>query len=73
MNIARPGLILGYYTRIQTEWQSVAFEVVGFLDDALPVGETVLMASVLESLAGLDRYRGACDQVVVAVGNNVVR
>jgi len=58
---------------------SGAFEVVGFLDDALPVGKMVLMGSVLGAIGGLstlkylNRYRAACDQAIVAVGNNLVR
>ena len=52
------------------------FEIVGFLDDALPIGKKVLMGSVLgaiDSLGSLDSYCAACDQVIVAVGNNAVR
>ena len=55
------------------------FEVVGFLDDALPVDKTVLNGSVLGTIGGLsnfdrlNRYRAVCDQVIVAVGNNTVR
>jgi sugar O-acyltransferase (sialic acid O-acetyltransferase NeuD family) len=58
---------------------SGAFDVVGFLDDALPVGETVLNSTVLGSISGLsngdslERYLVACDQAIVAVGNNSVR
>ena len=55
------------------------FDVVGFLDDALPVGQTVLNWAVLGAIGGLskegrlDSYRAACDQGIVAVGNNTVR
>ena len=58
---------------------SGAFEVVGFLDDAMPVGQTVLNVSVIGAIGGLsnvdrlDSYRAACEQVIVAVGNNAVR
>ena len=58
---------------------SGAFEVVGFLDDALPVGKAVLNGAVFGAIIGyisldhLDRYRAACDQAIVAVGNNAVR
>lgn len=58
---------------------SGAFTVVGFLDDALPIGETVLMSSVfgaidtLNSLDCLHNYQATCAQVIVAVGNNAVR
>ena len=58
---------------------SGAFEVVGFLDDALPVDKAVLTGAVLGEISGLssldhlDRYRAACDQAIVAVGNNTVR
>lgn len=58
---------------------SGAFDVSGFLDDGLPVGQTVLMSSILGTIGGLGRvdylrrYRTACDQAIVAVGNNAVR
>ncbi len=58
---------------------SGAFEVVGFLDDALPVGKAVLNGAVFGAIIGyisldhLDRYRAACDQAIVAIGNNAVR
>lgn len=58
---------------------SGVFEVVGFLDDALPVGKALLTGPVLGAINGLssldhlDRYRAACDQAIVAVGNNAVR
>jgi sugar O-acyltransferase (sialic acid O-acetyltransferase NeuD family) len=58
---------------------SGGFEVVGFLDDALPVGTAVLNVAVLGSISGLssldhlDRYRSACNQTIVAIGNNAVR
>ena len=44
------------------------FEVVGFLDDSLPAGE-----SVLGLVASMDQHRVAADQAIVAIGNNVVR
>ena len=55
------------------------FEVVGFLDDALPVGQAVLNGSVIGAIGGLrnvdrlDSYRAVRYQVIVAVGNNAVR
>ena len=58
---------------------SEAFEVVGFLDDALPVGKAVQNGFVLGPIGDmsnmncLDSYRVACDQAIVAVGNNTVR
>jgi sugar O-acyltransferase (sialic acid O-acetyltransferase NeuD family) len=58
---------------------SGAFEVVGFLDDTLPIGKMVLMGSVLGAIGGLstleylNRYRAICDQAIVAIGNNLVR
>ena len=55
---------------------SGTFELVGFLDDALRIGEKVLMGSVLGAignLSQLDSYRVGCDQAIVAVGNNTVR
>lgn len=58
---------------------SGTFDVSGFLDDGLPVGQSVLMSSILGTICGLGsvdhlrRYRTACDQAIVAVGNNAVR
>jgi sugar O-acyltransferase (sialic acid O-acetyltransferase NeuD family) len=58
---------------------SGAFDVAGFLDEGLPVGQTVLMSSVLGVITGLSNvdhlksYRTACDQAIVAVGYNAVR
>ena len=58
---------------------SGAFEVLGFLDDALPVGTAVLNGAVLGSISDLssldhlDRYRATYNQTIVAVGNNAVR
>ena len=52
---------------------SCHFDVVGFLDDALPVGDTMLGVPVLGSLASLSKHRAAADQVIVAIGNNAVR
>lgn len=57
---------------------SGAFDVIGFLDDALPVGKTVLNVSVLGAIVGLrnvyhsDSYRAACDPAIVALGNNTM-
>lgn len=49
------------------------FEVVGFLDDGLLVGTTVLNAVVLGSIASMSQHLAATDQVIVAVGNNALR
>ena len=48
-------------------------EVVGFLDDSLPVGETVLGVPVLGPVASMVDHRAAADQAIVAIGNNAVR
>ncbi len=52
---------------------SCNFDVVGFLDDSLPVGDTTLGVPVLGPLASLSKHRAAADQAIVAIGNNVVR
>jgi sugar O-acyltransferase (sialic acid O-acetyltransferase NeuD family) len=52
---------------------SCHFDVVGFLDDSLPVGDTSLGVPVLGPLASLSKHRAAADQVIVAIGNNAVR
>jgi sugar O-acyltransferase (sialic acid O-acetyltransferase NeuD family) len=58
---------------------SGSFEVIGFLDDALPVGQMLLNRVVLGgvgALSNLDRlgsYRAVCDEAIVAVGNNALR
>lgn len=58
---------------------SGAFDVIGFLDDALLVGKTVLNVSVLGAIVGSrnvdhsDSYCAACDPAIVAVGNNTMR
>jgi len=52
---------------------SAQFEVVGFLDDALPAGEIVLDLPILGPVASMAFYRAAVDQAIVAVGNNAVR
>lgn len=49
------------------------FEVVGFLDDSLPAGETVLGVSVLGLVVSMAQHRAATDQAIVAIGNNAVR
>lgn len=49
------------------------FEVVGFLDDSMPAGETVLGVSVLGPVASMAHHRAAADQAIVAIGNNAVR
>lgn len=52
---------------------SCHFNVVGFLDDSLPVGGTTLGVPVLGPLASLSKHRAAADQVIAAIGNNAVR
>lgn len=50
------------------------FEVVGFLDDSVPAGETVMDVPLLGPVASLALHRaGAADQAIVAIGNNSVR
>jgi sugar O-acyltransferase (sialic acid O-acetyltransferase NeuD family) len=49
------------------------FEVVGFLDDAAPVGERVLGHHVMGPVADMNDHRSVADQAVVAIGNNAVR
>jgi sugar O-acyltransferase (sialic acid O-acetyltransferase NeuD family) len=49
------------------------FEVVGFLDDALPVGEIVLGVPILGPVDSMATQRTASDQAILAVGNNAVR
>lgn len=49
------------------------FEVVGFLDDSLPAGETVLGVPVLGPVASMADHRATADQTIVAIGNNTVR
>jgi sugar O-acyltransferase (sialic acid O-acetyltransferase NeuD family) len=49
------------------------FAVVGFLDDSLPAGETVLSVSVLGPVASMANHQSAADLVIVAIGNNTVR
>lgn len=49
------------------------FEVVFFLDDSLPVGETVLGMPVLGPVASTADHQPIGDQAIVAIGNNAVR
>lgn len=49
------------------------FEVVGFLDDGLPRGTSVLNAVVLGSIASMSQHLAGTDQVIVAIGNNALR
>ena len=49
------------------------FEVVGFLDDALPAGISVLNVAVLGPMASMGYHRTAADKTIVAIGNNAVR
>ena len=57
----------------ETAELSGQFEVVGFLEDSLPAGETVLGVPVLGPVASMADYRAAADQAIVAIGNNAVR
>ena len=52
---------------------SCYLEVVGFLNDLLPVGETVTGVPFLGPVASMAQYRARADQVIVAIGNNAVR
>lgn len=49
------------------------FSVVGFLDDLLPAGETVLGLPVLGPVVSMTHHRAAADHTIVAIGNNAVR
>lgn len=49
------------------------FEVVGFLDDAVPLGERVLGCHVLGSVASIADHCRLADHAIVAIGNNAVR
>jgi sugar O-acyltransferase (sialic acid O-acetyltransferase NeuD family) len=49
------------------------FEVVGFLDDALAVGERVLGSHVFGSVASFADHCSVADHAIVAIGNNAVR
>lgn len=49
------------------------FEVVGFLDDSLSAGETVLGLPVLGPGVSMAQHLAVADQVIVAIGNNAVR
>jgi sugar O-acyltransferase (sialic acid O-acetyltransferase NeuD family) len=49
------------------------YEVVGFLDDAAPVGERVLGSYVLGSVSIIFDHGSVTDHVIVAIGNNAVR
>ena len=49
------------------------FEVVGFLDDAAPVGERVLGSHVLGPVASMADHCSVANHAIVAIGNNAVR
>lgn len=49
------------------------FDVVGFLDDSLPTGETVLGVPVVGPLASMAQHQAAANQTIVAIGNNALR
>lgn len=46
------------------------FQIVGFLDDALPAGEMVLGYPVLEAISQFSELRTVCDQAIIAIANN---
>lgn len=49
------------------------FDVIGFLDDALPARDPMLGAAVLGPLASVVSHRSRFDQIIVAIGANPVR
>jgi sugar O-acyltransferase (sialic acid O-acetyltransferase NeuD family) len=49
------------------------FEVVGFLDDALSAGISVLGVPVLGAVASMAQHQSVVNQAIVAVGNNAAR
>lgn len=57
----------------ETAELSGQFEVVGFLDDSMPTGESALGHLVLGSVADMAQNISVCDQAIVAIGNNAVR
>jgi sugar O-acyltransferase (sialic acid O-acetyltransferase NeuD family) len=52
---------------------SSQFQVVGFSDDQVTAGETVLDYPVLGTNLNLAIYLKVCDEAIVAIGNNPVR
>ena len=52
---------------------SCHFNVVGFLDDALLAGKSVLNVAVLGTVASIGQHRAVADQAIVAIGSNAVR
>lgn len=52
---------------------SCYFEVMGFPDDSLPAGETLLGAPLLGPVASMSQHWVGADQAIVAIGNNAVR
>lgn len=49
------------------------FEIIGFLDDAVSVGDLIFGCPVLGPISSLAVHRTSCDQAIVAIGNNSVR
>ncbi len=49
------------------------FEVMGFLDDSLPVGDRVVGVIVLGPVVSMAHHRAGTDHAIVAIGNNTVR
>lgn len=49
------------------------FEVVGFLDDAQPIGAHVFGYPILGSMSTMASRFNACDGAIVAIGNNSLR
>lgn len=49
------------------------FEIVGFLDDSPSTDGTVIGYPLLGLVSNAVNHRHACDQVIVAIGNNNLR
>lgn len=49
------------------------FVVVGFLDDSVSPGQSVLGVPVLGPAASMADHRGVAEQAIVAIGNNALR
>lgn len=49
------------------------FDLVGFLDDSLSAGETVLGLTVLGPVTSMAQHMAVAAQAIVAIGNNAVR
>ncbi len=58
---------------VEAAQMSGRFSVIGFLDDALQVGDNHLGVLVLGKVASVLNFKIYCDQVIVANGNNSYR